>query len=277
MVCSGVAGLTGRVVASPGGDREGQGELPKASGRGYIRGPEDARWVPAGGLENRRRRGREGSTGDTTGWCVGRGADFWGSGAPGRGGRLGSARVKVLVPCRLDHGTRVDALRFLLLDRVNRLERAKLIEASRSVSLTEDYFTEHFPGNPIVPASLLFESFAQAATCLLETSCSFRKKAVPGFVHSAKFHRLVIPGHDLSIQMTVESSTEDATMVSGIARQRDQRCATIKLGMITAPFDDFVPRPFRSFYLAIYDIWLRGANLEGFDSDPLEALRNDGE
>ncbi len=165
-------------------------------------------------------------------------------------------------------------MRFLLLDRVDRLERAKLIEASRSISLTEDYFSEHFPGNPIVPASLLFESFAQAATCLLETSCGFRKKAVPGFIHSAKFHRVVVPGHDLSIQMTVESSAEDATMVSGLARQRDERCATIKLGMIQAPFDDFIPDHFRSFYLAIYDLWLREAQLEGFDGDPLEALRN---
>jgi 3-hydroxyacyl-[acyl-carrier-protein] dehydratase len=168
-------------------------------------------------------------------------------------------------------------LRFLLLDRVSRLECAKRIEASRSVSLTEDYFSEHFPGNPIVPASLLFESFAQAATCLLETSCAFRKKAVPGFIHAAKFHRAVVPGHELSIQMMVESSTQDATMVSGIARQRDQRCATITLGMITTPFDEFVPRRFRWFYLAIYDIWLRGAALEGFDGDPLEALRHDAE
>jgi 3-hydroxyacyl-[acyl-carrier-protein] dehydratase len=168
-------------------------------------------------------------------------------------------------------------LRFLLLDRVGRLERGKRIEAFRSVSLTEDYFSEHFPGNPIVPASLLFESFAQAATCLLETSSSFGKKAVPGFIHSAKFHRPVVPGHELSIEMTVESSSEDATMVSGIARQRDERCATIRLGMITAPFDEYVPRPFRRFYLGIYETWLRGADLVGFDGDPLEVLRNEGE
>jgi 3-hydroxyacyl-[acyl-carrier-protein] dehydratase len=168
-------------------------------------------------------------------------------------------------------------MRFLLLDRVDRLERSKRIEAARSVSLTEDYFSEHFPGNPIVPASLVFESFAQAATCLLEISSDFRKKAVPGFIHSAKFHRPVVPGHELSIHMAVESSAEDATMVSGTATQRDQRCATIKLGMITAPFDEFVPRRFRSFYLSIYDVWLRGATLEGFDGDPLRDLRNDAE
>src|SRR6185503_6738831 len=127
---------------------------------------------------------------------------------------------------------------------------------------------------PIVPASLLFESFAQAATCLLETSCAFRLKAVPGFVHSAKFHRPVVPGHELKIQVSVESSTEDATLVYGIAHQREQRCATIKLGMVTAPFDAFIAPQFRPFYLSIYDTWLRGAHLEGFDSDPLEVLRH---
>lgn len=164
-------------------------------------------------------------------------------------------------------------MRFVLLDRVDRLERGKRIEASRSVSLTEDYFSEHFPGNPIVPASLLFESFAQAASCLLEVSSAFARKAVPGFVHSAKFRRAVVPGHELSIEMMVESSSDDATMVSGIARQREQRCATIKLGMITVPFDEYVPGPFRPFYLGVYDIWLRDADLVGFDADPLEVLR----
>lgn len=168
-------------------------------------------------------------------------------------------------------------MRFLLLDRVDRLERGKRILASRSVSLTEDYFSEHFPGNPIVPASLLFESFAQAATCLLETSSAFAKKAVPGFIHSAKFHRAVVPGHELSFEMTIESSGEDATLISGIARQREERCATIKIGMITAPFDEYVTRPYRQFYLGAYDIWLRGADLVGFDGDPLEVLRNEGE
>jgi len=167
-------------------------------------------------------------------------------------------------------------LRFLLIDRVDLLERGKRIEASRGVSLTEDYFSEHFPGNPIVPASLVFESFAQAATCLLEISSGFGKKAVPGFIHSAKFHRAVVPGHELAIEMTVESSGEDATMLSGIARQGEGRCATIKLGMITAPFDAYVPRRYRPFYLGIYDIWLRGADLVGFDGDPLEALRDEG-
>jgi len=167
-------------------------------------------------------------------------------------------------------------LRFLLLDRVDRLERGKRIEASRSVSLTEDVFSAHFPGNPIVPASLVVESFAQAATCLLETSSSFARKAVPGFIHSAKFHRAVVPGHELSIEMTVESSGEDATMLSGLARQCQERCATIKLGMITAPFDQYVPGRYRPFYLGIYDIWLRGAELVGFDGDPLEVLRNEG-
>lgn len=168
-------------------------------------------------------------------------------------------------------------MRFLLLDRVDRLERGRRIEAFRGVSLTEDYFSEHFPGNPIVPASLLVESFAQAATCLLETSSAFSKKAVPGFIHAAKFHRPVVPGHELSIEMTIDSTSEDATMVSGIARQREERCATIKLGMITTPFDQYVPRVYRRYYLGIYDTWLRGAELVGFDDDPLEVLRDAGE
>ena len=161
-----------------------------------------------------------------------------------------------------------------MLDRVHRLERAKRIVASRGVSLSDDLFAEHFPGNPILPASLVFESFAQAATCLLEVSSGFLSKAVPGFVNAAKFHRAVIPGYELSIEMSVESSAAEGALLSGVARQRDQRCATITLWMITAPLGEFLPRRFRSFYLSIYETWLRGAALDGFDGDPLEALRD---
>jgi 3-hydroxyacyl-[acyl-carrier-protein] dehydratase len=160
-------------------------------------------------------------------------------------------------------------MRFILIDRVLKIERSKSIEACRKVSLSDDIFADHFPGNPIMPASLIIESFAQAATILLESSSEFRDKAVPGYISNAKFHRAVVPGHDLMIQMRIESVSEEAAVLSGIAQQRDKKCASITLGMVTTPLDGFIPGEFLRFYLSIYDFWLRDCELAGFERHPL--------
>jgi 3-hydroxymyristoyl/3-hydroxydecanoyl-(acyl carrier protein) dehydratase len=164
-------------------------------------------------------------------------------------------------------------VRFLLLDRVVLIEKSKCIQAARGVSLSEDYFSEHFPGYPIMPASLVFEAFAQAGTCLLETSNGFRQKAVPGFIQSARFGHAVVPGHELTIEMSAQSILGDGALLVGHATQNGKRCATIALGMMLLPMEPFLPPAFLPFYLSVYESWLRDSRLEGFDAHPLDALR----
>jgi UDP-3-O-[3-hydroxymyristoyl] N-acetylglucosamine deacetylase/3-hydroxyacyl-[acyl-carrier-protein] dehydratase len=52
---------------------------------------------------------------------------------------------------------------FLLIDKVTSIIPDKEITALKNVTFNENYFTGHFPGNPIMPGVLQIEAIAQAA------------------------------------------------------------------------------------------------------------------
>ena len=55
---------------------------------------------------------------------------------------------------------------FLLVDRVVELVPGERITAYKNLSVNEEFFSGHFPGNPIMPGVLLLEAMAQAAGIL---------------------------------------------------------------------------------------------------------------
>jgi 3-hydroxyacyl-[acyl-carrier-protein] dehydratase len=65
-------------------------------------------------------------------------------------------------------------MRFLLLDRITRVETGRAIEAVKCVSLTEECFRGHFTRAALVPTSLLVESMAQLLGWLIVSTHGFR-------------------------------------------------------------------------------------------------------
>ena len=56
---------------------------------------------------------------------------------------------------------------FLLVDRVTDVNMDELsIKAYKNLSINEEFFNGHFPGNPIMPGVLILEALAQAAGIL---------------------------------------------------------------------------------------------------------------
>ena len=164
-------------------------------------------------------------------------------------------------------------MRFLFVDRVLRLERRKSLEAVVTLSPDEPVFAIHFPGNPMFPASLSIETLAQAATILLEVSSGFTKKAIPGFVREAKFRRAVRPSLPLRIVVEVDQWSDEGALIRGRIEQGGAPSVICVLGMVTAPLSDFYRPEDASAYRAMYERWLEGAALEGFDAPALSPLR----
>jgi hypothetical protein len=123
-----------------------------------------------------------------------------------------------------------------------------------------------------MPASLLIEIAAQAATILLECSSAFHNKAFVGYISHAKFRREVVPGHEILVESSVEHSADDAALLRSSIRQRDSRCASIKLGMVLSPLETFLERRYMADYLDLYRVWLQGSLLQGFERNPLLEL-----
>ena len=55
---------------------------------------------------------------------------------------------------------------FLLVDRVVEINSGENITAFKNLSVNEEFFNGHFPGNPVFPGVLLLEAMAQAAGIL---------------------------------------------------------------------------------------------------------------
>ena len=51
---------------------------------------------------------------------------------------------------------------FCLIDRVLELEEGKKITAIKNVTMNENFFQGHFPGEPVMPGVLIIEAMAQA-------------------------------------------------------------------------------------------------------------------
>lgn len=93
---------------------------------------------------------------------------------------------------------------FLLIDRVVDTDNETYVEAVKSVTINEPFFTGHFPGHPIMPGVLIVEAMAQAAAIIVMKRPGHDKK-IPYFmtIDEAKFRRPVTPGDVLKIRVEV--------------------------------------------------------------------------
>ncbi len=92
---------------------------------------------------------------------------------------------------------------FLLVDRVESIEKNKTIVAYKNVSISEPVFQGHFPGHPIYPGVMILEGMAQAGGLLAFHSAGYteeeaRQKVVYFIsIDGAKFRSPVRPGDKL--------------------------------------------------------------------------------
>ena len=98
-------------------------------------------------------------------------------------------------------------MRLLFVDHVLELVCRRRVVAALTLSADEEVFALHFPANPVLPASMLMECFAQTATVLLEVSSGFTRKGLPGFIQNAKFRRPVKPGARLEHALFLDLET----------------------------------------------------------------------
>lgn len=93
---------------------------------------------------------------------------------------------------------------FLLVDRVTEMG-ADYIIGYKNVSVNEDFFNGHFPGEPIMPGVLICEANAQLGALYLKTLEQFKDKLILfAGLNDVRFKRLVVPGDrlDMRIQIT---------------------------------------------------------------------------
>lgn len=156
-------------------------------------------------------------------------------------------------------------MRYLLIDRIQRLECNKEVVAIKSVALSEDVYSDHFVGAPVMPGALLIESLAQAGTALLEVSANLTKKAILIIVNRAKFRRLVRPGDQLFVTATVRSLENSHARIDGEIHVSNRLVMDAELVFVLKNADEYYPPRTRSLVETMYDVWLKDAQIAGLD------------
>lgn len=105
-------------------------------------------------------------------------------------------------------------MRFIFVDRILELEKGKRAVLVKNVSSAEEYFSDHFPGFPVMPGSLILETMEQGAHLLLSHGTDFACGAALEEVTGAKFKRFVRPGDQLTVRLAVTARDEARAEVS---------------------------------------------------------------
>ena len=90
---------------------------------------------------------------------------------------------------------------FLMIDRVIELEPRKRAVGIKNVTVNEQFFEGHFPGQPVMPGVLQIEAMAQLAGALLMKEFEDDNK-LPFLmsIDKVKFRKAVVPGDQLVLE-----------------------------------------------------------------------------
>ncbi|GAY73210.1 3-hydroxyacyl-ACP dehydratase FabZ [Lentilactobacillus kosonis] len=126
----------------------------------------------------------------------------------------------------------------LFMDKVDELNPGKSITVTKNVTINEEFFQGHFPGNPVMPGVLIIEALAQAASILILKSEEFKgKTAYLGAIDNAKFRKVVRPGDVLKLHVDLEKVRSNMGTVKCSANVDDKVACSCKLTFIVADAD----------------------------------------
>jgi 3-hydroxyacyl-[acyl-carrier-protein] dehydratase len=107
-----------------------------------------------------------------------------------------SAELVALLP----HGPE-----FRFIDAVDAFEPGTSITARYRVTGDEPFLAGHFPGNPVFPGVIQLEALAQAGAIAVLTDQRYMGKLpLFGGVEKVRWRRMVKPGDELVLEMTID-------------------------------------------------------------------------
>jgi len=126
----------------------------------------------------------------------------------------------------------------------------------RSVALSDDVFTDHFPGNPVLPGVYLVEGLAQTAGLLLWESSHHAKIAVMVSIDRARFTSFARPGDSVRLEVDIDSYDEKIARIRGVAAVDERQVAAVALTFSLQEPETVIAPIFLPYFAQAADFWL---------------------
>jgi beta-hydroxyacyl-ACP dehydratase FabZ len=120
---------------------------------------------------------------------------------------------------------------FLLVDRILEIEPGKKVVGLKNVTINEEFFLGHFPGNPVMPGVLLVEAMAQVGAFMMLTAVddpSRRQLRLTG-LDAVRFRRPVVPGDQVLFTVEFVAMKRSIVKIRGEARVDGHLCAEAEI------------------------------------------------
>lgn len=121
---------------------------------------------------------------------------------------------------------------FLMIDRVENAVADKGCVGIKNVTMNEPFFQGHFPGRPVMPGVLVVEALAQAGGLLTQLSKEGDAAGKVFYlvkVDNAKFSRMVVPGDQLELCVSLKRSIRNMAQFDAVARVDGQQVACAEI------------------------------------------------
>jgi len=120
-------------------------------------------------------------------------------------------------------------MRWIWIDKFVEFESGKRAVAIKNLTLAEEHLHDHFPGYPVMPASLMIEGMAQTAGILVGEARHFAEKVILAKIRKASFEGVARPGQQLRYEANAELITEQAAQTAGTIYCDGERLGTVDL------------------------------------------------
>jgi len=107
-------------------------------------------------------------------------------------------------------------MKFILIDKIAKIEAGKEIQTVKNVSLSEEYLGDHFPIFPVLPGGFLLQGLVESACWLVRHSENFAHSMVLlTQAKNVKYKSFAAPGMNIRYTVTAKDIEENVSSFIG--------------------------------------------------------------
>lgn len=146
-----------------------------------------------------------------------------------------------------------------MIDKIIEWQIGGSAKAVKNISLSEDFFDDHFPRMPIMPGVLILEGMAQLGGIFLEETVKkemgVEKKAIMTIIDKTKFRDISKPGDSLIYSAKVMSFNDTAGKVQLDAHRDNRLIVSTRITYVLDAYNDPILKRDRQ---RLIDLWKEG-------------------